>query len=625
MADKFQLKALITGVDKLSPTLAGIRKNVASFRKQLTSSSLGEKISLGELVQGGAFAATMIAATKSAIDFESAMADVKKVVNFDTPAQFKQMNQEVLQMSRRLPMAAKDIAAIVAAGGQAGFDRSELPRFAEDAVKMGVAFDQTATEAGEMMAKWRTSFRMTQDEVVALSDKINYLGNTGPAKAKQISAIVTRIGPLAEVAGLASGQIAAMGATLAGVGIQEDVAATGMKNFFLTLTAGASATKQQQQTFKALRLDAKKLAVDMQKDAQGTMLRVLTAVSKVDKPKQASVLQQLFGRESIEAIAPMLTNLDKLKENLDKVTDATKFANSMNQEYAARAATTANNIQLFTNRVIALGINVGNVMLPPLNSLLAVAGPITDGIASMAAANPWLIKGLVGAAVGFVGLRIAVLGATLATKLFLAVSNLTPIGIAVRLIALAAGFLIANWRSVGPFFSQMWDVVKSGFAAGWEFIKTVFSFTPLGMIIKNWEPIVDWFRKMWDRIRPYVQPLIDGFNFVFSRKAPVVAGGFGGTGNSGVPGVFPSIAGAGAGAGGGVSGDASSAPGGGPAAWRQQLIAGAGRAGATANMKGEMVVRFEDAPAGLRADSGQSNQPGLAITPKVGYRTLGRN
>jgi TP901 family phage tail tape measure protein len=179
------------------------------------------------------------------------------VVNFDTPAQFKQMNQEVLQMSRRLPMAAKDIAAIVAAGGQAGFDRSELPRFAEDAVKMGVAFDQTATEAGEMMAKWRTSFRMTQDEVVALSDKINYLGNTGPAKAKQISAIVTRIGPLAEVAGLASGQIAAMGATLAGVGIQEDVAATGMKNFFLTLTAGASATKQQQQTFKALRLDAK--------------------------------------------------------------------------------------------------------------------------------------------------------------------------------------------------------------------------------------------------------------------------------------------------------------------------------------------------------------------------------
>jgi hypothetical protein len=219
MADKFQLKALITGVDKLSPTLAGIRKNVASFRKQLTSSSLGEKISLGELVRCGR---RCHHDRRYEIGYRLRIGDGRrqKVVNFDTPAQFKQMNQEVLQMSRRLPMAAKDIAAIVAAGGQAGFDRSELPRFAEDAVKMGVAFDQTATEAGEMMAKWRTSFRMTQDEVVALSDKINYLGNTGPAKAKQISAIVTRIGPLAEVAGLASGQIAAMGATLAGVGIR---------------------------------------------------------------------------------------------------------------------------------------------------------------------------------------------------------------------------------------------------------------------------------------------------------------------------------------------------------------------------------------------------------------------
>lgn len=61
---------------------------------------------------------------------------------------------------------------------------------------MGIAFDQTADQSGEMMAKWRTSFKLTQPEVVALADKINYLSNTGPASAQQISDIVTRIGPL---------------------------------------------------------------------------------------------------------------------------------------------------------------------------------------------------------------------------------------------------------------------------------------------------------------------------------------------------------------------------------------------------------------------------------------------
>ncbi len=372
MAEKFQLKALISGVDKLSPMLAGMRKNVAQFRKQLKTSSLGDKISFGEIMKGGAIAAPFVLGAKAAIDFESAMADVKKVVNFDTPEQFKQMCDDVMNLSRRLPMAAKDIAAIIAAGGQAGFDKSELARFAEDAVKMGVAFDQSADESGTMMAKWRTSFKMGQDQVVELADKINYLGNNGPATAKQISSIVTRIGPLGQVAGLASGQIAAMGATLAGMGIQEEVAATGMKNFMLALTAGSSATKQQQNAFKSLRLDAKQLAVGMQKDAQGTLLRVLTAVGKVDKSKQASVLQQLFGKESIEAIAPLLTNMELLRGNLEKVAQEQQYGGSMQQEYAARAATTANNIQLFTNRVVGLGVSMGNILLPSINSFLGV-------------------------------------------------------------------------------------------------------------------------------------------------------------------------------------------------------------------------------------------------------------
>ena len=82
MAERFQLKALITGVDRLSPTLAGIRRRVAGFRKQLDSSGLGN-IGFSDIVQGGAFAAPFIAGVNEAIKFESAMADVKKVVVLD--------------------------------------------------------------------------------------------------------------------------------------------------------------------------------------------------------------------------------------------------------------------------------------------------------------------------------------------------------------------------------------------------------------------------------------------------------------------------------------------------------------------------------------------------------------
>lgn len=597
MSDRFQLKALITGVDQLSPALAGIRRRVAGFRRQMGSSGLGN-IGFAQIVQGGVLAAPFVAGIAEAIKFESAMADVKKVVNFDTPEQFKQMSQDVLKLSEALPMSAEGIAKIVAAGGQASIPRAELQAFATDAVKMGIAFDQTADQSGEMMAKWRTSFKLTQPEVVALADKINYLSNTGPANAQQISDIVTRIGPLGEIAGLASGQIAAMGATLAGVGVPSEVAATGMKNFMLALTKGSSATKTQQEAFKALRLDAKQLAVGMQKDSQGTIEDVLGRIAKVDKTKQAGLLAQLFGTESIGAIAPMLTNLDLLKKNFQSVGDAQQYGGSMQAEYASRSATTANAMQLLRNRVTSVGITVGTIFLPPLNEAMSTLGPMISQIGDLAAANPWLIKGLVGAAIGFVALRLAVMGSMMAMKLFSAVVGMSPVGMLVRAIALAAGLLIANWSTVAPYFEAVWEKIRGPLSVLWDLFKTVFDFTPMGRIVANWEPIVAWFKGMYERIKPYLEPLLEMGGWVGGKlgmvsEAPSAAR---------TAGPSPLMSG-------GMQGGGGS------------LIAQAAASSRT-NLDGSLVVRFEGAPPGLRVDPGSSNQPGMSITPKVGYRSL---
>lgn len=612
MADKFQLKALITGVDRLSPMLKGVQKNAMIARKKLESSGLG-KIGFDDLIKGGAIAAPFLVGVRAAMQFESKMADVKKVVDFDSPAQFAQMSKDVLGLSRELPMAASGIAEIVAAGGQAGIPRAELQGFARDAVKMGVAFDQTADQSGQMMATWRTSFRIGQSEVVELADKINYLGNTGPATTKQISAIVTRLGPLGEVAGLANGQIAAMGATLAGVGISEEVAATGMKNFALTLTAGAAATKAQSQTFKALRLDAKQVAASMQKDAQGTIMKVLTAISKVDKTQQSAVLSQMFGKESIGAIAPMLTNLDKLQENFMKVADATQYAGSMNKEYEARAQTTENNLQLLQNRATEAGVAIGNVFLPAINDATGALGPIISSVADLASANPWMVKTVLGAAVGFGVLRLAVMGTTAAIKIMSAVTSMSPIGIAVRVIAVGAGMLIANWSKVAPFFATCWAGIKSAVTGGWELIKTVAGFTPIGFIMKNWEPIVQFFKRIWDRIRPYVEPIMNGASWIGDK----IGGLFGGDSEprSGSATIMTSPI---------ADQSAPRAAATSPIQKRQSPLTSATASALKQQLNGEMVLRFENAPAGLKVDSVKTNQPGIDFSAQggVGRRTL---
>ena len=244
--------------------------------KQKASANLSAAVSN---LKAGAVAAAAVAAplglaVNEAIKFESAMSDVRKVVDFDTPQQFKEMGDDILRMSQELPMSAEGIAKIVAAGGQAGIARDELKEFATDAIKMGVAFDITADQAGTMMANWRTAFGMGQQEVVQLADQINYLSNTTAASSDAISDIVTRVGPLGDVAGISASQIAAIGASMAAVGVKSDVAATGIKNLALGLVAGAGATKSQQAAFAQLGLSAEDVAKRMQTDAQLSLIHI---------------------------------------------------------------------------------------------------------------------------------------------------------------------------------------------------------------------------------------------------------------------------------------------------------------------------------------------------------------
>ncbi|HDL6967026.1 TPA: phage tail tape measure protein [Yersinia enterocolitica] len=453
MSDSFQLKAIITGVNKLSPTLTTMQKDLRKFKGEF------KDIISSAAVAGAAITAAFAVPISQAMDFESTMADVRKVVDFDSPQQFKQMADDVLELSSNLPMAATGIGEIVAAGGQAGIAREELTRFAEDAVKMGIAFDQTAEESGQMMAQWRTAFKLTQNEVVTLADKVNYLGNTGPANAAKISAIVTRIGPLGGVAGVASGEIAAMGATIAGMGVESEIAATGIKNFMLSLTSG-SGKGIKGKVLKAIKIDPKQLAADMQKDSKTAILKVLDSVAKLPKAKQAAALEALFGRESLGAIAPLLSNTDKLRENFKKVADAQIYAGSMQKEYASRAATTANAVQLLKNQLTAASISIGDLFLPAIVEAAEELRPFLGQIRQLIKANPELIKTTLKLGLYLAGVAVGVSAITKAIGIMNFVTKMSPLGKLLTLLIGAGGLIVANWDTVGPVFKDIWNQIK---------------------------------------------------------------------------------------------------------------------------------------------------------------------
>ena len=558
----FNLKAVVTCVDKLSPQLNTMKGKLEKFQKKMNKSGFG-KLGLKDAITGVAISAPFVKGVKDAMAYEEVMADIRKVVDFDTPEQFKQMGQDIREMSLTLPMAAKDIGAIVAAGGQAGIPKEDLKQFAEDAVKMGIAFDTSAEEAGSTMVTWRTALNLTQKEVVALSDKINLLSNTQNAKAKDISDVVTRMGTLAATSGVSADKLAALSSTIIATGANTDQAATGIKNFMLTLTSGKAATAKQQKALQQLGFTSTKIAKGMQKDAQGTIMSILESLGKVSKDRQSAALTVLFGQESVAAISPLLNNMELLKENFKRVGDSSLYAGSMQKEYESRSNTTANKLQLFNNALTNVSLAIGDALLPVVTDLLTQMQPLIVSFGDFIQKHPELVKMVTMAVVGFIGLRVAcagvnfivgtlsttltifkgvLKGVTLATKLYtfaqIALSNafkivrvasialnavmaMNPIGLIMTGIAVAATLIITYWNEIVNFFQWLWGVIKPYVMPIIDFF--IASFKAGGAAIaKSWETVTKFFNDLWEFIKPYVMPIINVFIEPFKKAGDAI-------------------------------------------------------------------------------------------------------
>lgn len=107
------------------------------------------------------------------------------------------MGNDILALTRKIPMAAEELAAIAASGGQLGIARNDIIGFTETIAKMSVAFDMSADQAGESMAKLANVYKIPIEQIGKLGDAINHLSNNSPAKASDIVNALGRVGGVA--------------------------------------------------------------------------------------------------------------------------------------------------------------------------------------------------------------------------------------------------------------------------------------------------------------------------------------------------------------------------------------------------------------------------------------------
>ena len=443
---------------------------------------------------------------RPAVAFESAMADVKKVVNFETPQQVREMENDIKNLSKRIPLALDGLAQIVAAGGQLGVPREKLTEFAETAAKMSVAFSITADEAGQSMAKMSNVLQMPIDQMSKVGDVINHISNNIAATAPEIVEVNLRAGAMAKSFGLAYNEISALAGTFVSLGKTPEIASTAINMMASRLKLIPVSSGAAREAFDQLNISMVEYT-EMVESGRGkdALMTVLEALKNVSGIKRSQIMKEMFGEQATRHLNSLVEGLDSLKSNLNLVANEADYANSMHKEFTTRSATTENNLQLLKNQMAVLATNIGSTMLPTLNTLVGIFGRAASSLADFAERHPTLIKYIGLAVAGMMSFRLSTFalgyGFTFIKGGILSVISIfTRMRTAFSLIRLGFTSLIPIIRSVGAaFVSNPIGLIITGIAVGAALI--IRYWKPISAFFKRiFEPVVQVFKNVWDWI-----------------------------------------------------------------------------------------------------------------------------
>ena len=401
---ELELSILIGG--RVDNSLAQAVKSANGQIGQLakTISNVG-KIGLGAMT-GLAVGTTkfFVDATKDAMRYESTMAEVAKVVdelkddNGNFTVHYDEMKSGLKDMITEIPMTFEDAGDIAAAFGQSGVTSTpEILNYTADAAKMAIAFDSDAKQSGEWMATWKQAFGLAENEIVNLADQLNYLSNNTNATAADLAGIVTRVGSLGGMAGVDTSSVAAMADVLVATGVDDDSAATSLRNMFLKWTAGNAATKSEAGVMGKLGLDPVEFAKRMQDNSIGAIEDFFSRIQALPQEQQISLMGQYFGKRAVESATKIAQNIPMLEQNLSWISDTDTsgkhaWEGSMENEYLTRSDTAENSIQLAQNAWRNLRESFGEAFLPVVKQ----GADWFVGFAKEVEANAPLIAGVTG-------------------------------------------------------------------------------------------------------------------------------------------------------------------------------------------------------------------------------------
>ena len=312
--------------------------------------------------------AAMAYGTKQAIDFEKAMANVRKKVNVPAGGSIASVEEMINRTAVDIGMSRTDMAELAAAAGQAGIAYDDLSSFMRLAAQTSSSWDISAKDAALQLARVKASTEWTIPQLRDYADKVNALGDSSASAEKDIAEMFMRSAAAAKSANVPLDTTLAVTTALNSIGIVPETASRFFNSFSSKmLVSGSRGAKDAAEGFSMLGLSLQKVQKGMKKDATGTIIDFLDRLEK--SPNKAEIANKVLGGEWWDEGSRAGQGLTEIRKNLEAIRSGS-WKGSLQQAQQIDLSTTAKQLERTKAMVSEIGDGLMRWSLPPINAQL---------------------------------------------------------------------------------------------------------------------------------------------------------------------------------------------------------------------------------------------------------------
>lgn len=324
---------------------------------------------------------------KSAMDFESAFAGVRKTVDA-TEEEYSEFREGILEMSKVLPASAEEIAAVAEAAGQLGIQKSAILSFTRTMVDLGEASNMTSDEAATALARFANITQMDQSEFSNLGAVVTDLGNKLASTESEIVEMGLRLAGAGAQVGMTEDQILSFAGALSSVGIEAEAGGSAFSRVMVQMQLAVEKGNEQLEQFAQVSgMSAEQFKIAFKEDAAGAIIAFINGLSNLDGTGKSAIgVLDEMGLSEIRVRDTLLRAsgaADLFNQSLEIGSKAWQENTALTKEANERYKTSESQLNMAQNKAKALAITMGDELLPHINDLLDFLGDLAESFADM--------------------------------------------------------------------------------------------------------------------------------------------------------------------------------------------------------------------------------------------------